>query len=354
MAGKRLTPILQALASALLFGASAPLSKLLLGSVEPIPLAALLYLGSGFGLLLLRLLLRSTSGPVTKEARIRWSDAGWLTGAVLAGGVAAPILLMFGLRSTPASTASLLLNFEAVSTTMVAAFVFKESVGRRIWFAVGAITAACILLSWNPLGAWGFSLGATGVLLACVLWGVDNNLTRRISEKDPLSIVTIKGIASGTVSLCLAISTGSALPSPGTAGLALLLGFFSYGLSIVLFILALRGLGAARASAVFSGAPFAGALLAFFLFRDAPGALLLIALPLLVLGFVLVVGDGHGHLHRHELVVHEHRHVHDDGHHAHGHEENEGGAHSHVHVHEPIAHAHPHAPDPHHRHAHEP
>lgn len=345
-------PILQAIFAAILFGASAPISKLLLGDIEPIPMAAFLYLGSGLGLLIFRMVQRLNRNYIRTEAKITKNDTKWLIGAIMAGGVIAPIILMFSLRNTPASTASLLLNFEGVATTIIAALAFKEAVGRRIWLAVAAIAAASILLSWNFNGEWGFSIGASGVVLACILWGIDNNFTRNISAKDPLIIVTIKGIGAGTFSLLLAFITQSSFPSIKTALGAMLLGCFSYGVSIVLFILAMRSLGASRTSAFFGTAPFVGAVLSFLLFHELPNILFYISLPIMIIGAILILGEEHGHIHLHISLEHEHRHSHDDGHHAHGHDAGENAEHSHPHEHEHIEHTHSHTPDLHHRHKH--
>jgi drug/metabolite transporter (DMT)-like permease len=349
-----LYPTLEAILAAALFGMSAPLAKLLLGEIEPIPLAAFLYLGSGLGLVLLkigrRLLMRASDG----EAPIRRPDIRWLVGAIFTGGIAAPILLMFGLRVTPASTASLLLNFEGVATVLIAGLVFKEAIGRHAWGAVAAITLAGIALTWET-GDWGISPGMLAVLSACALWGLDNNFTRNVSAKDPLTIVTIKGLASGVFSLALALAVGSALPALPTALEAMALGSLCYGLSIVLFVRAMRGLGAARTGALFGTAPFVGAALSFPLCREAISPEFLIALPLMMAGVVLLVSEGHDHLHIHGPIKHEHRHRHEDGHHAHTHAGSErdlSPAHAHVHIHEQIEHVHAHAPDIHHRHAH--
>jgi len=248
----------QALLAAVLFGASTPVAKFLLGRIEPIPLAAFLYLGSGVGLLLFRGIQCLGSGSAGVEARISKADIPWLAGAVLAGGIAAPIVLMFSLRTTPAATASLLINFEGVATTLIAALVFKEAIGGRIWWAIVCIAAASILLSLDLSREWGIALSAVGVLGACTLWGIDNNFTRNVSAKDPLSIVTIKGIGAGGFSLILAIILQNPFPTLLAALGAMLLGSLSYGISIALFILAMRGLGAARTSALFGTAPFAG------------------------------------------------------------------------------------------------
>jgi drug/metabolite transporter (DMT)-like permease len=347
--------VLQALLAALLFGLNAPLAKLLLGGVAPVPMAAFLYLGSGVGALALLLLLR-VGGRAQVEARLQRADLPWLAGALLAGGVAAPIVLMFSLRVTPAATASLLLNFEGVATTLIAVLAFHEAGGRRVWGAVGLITLASILLSWESGGEWGLSAGALGVLAACTLWGVDNNFTRNISAKNPLTIVMVKGLGAGLFSTLLALLLGSPFPRPLTALGAMALGAVSYGLSITFFILALRDLGAARTSALFSTAPFIGTLLSLLIFREPVTLRLLGALPLMVAGTLLLVGERHAHRHHHAPLTHEHRHRHDDEHHTHPHPSVEvppDGWHTHPHTHVAQTHDHPHAPDLHHRHEHE-
>ena len=197
MSRTRTYSVIQGILAAILFGASAPFAKLLLGKVEPIPLAALMYLGGGVGLLLLRALKILYGRAADAEARISKKDMPWLIGALLAGGVAAPIILMLSLRNTPAATASLLLNFEGVATALIAAVIFNEAIGRRIWLAVFCITGASVLLSLDPGGKWGISPSAIGVLIACFLWGIDNNFTRNISAKDPVTIVIIKGMGAG-------------------------------------------------------------------------------------------------------------------------------------------------------------
>jgi drug/metabolite transporter (DMT)-like permease len=350
----RILPILQAVLAALLFGASAPFAKILLGDVEPVTLAGLLYLGSGLALLLLYVGRRAMRRAARAEARLQQPDIKWLAGAVLAGGVAAPILQMFGLRGTPGSTTSLLLNFESVATTLIAALVFKEQVGKRAWRAILLITLASILLSLDLKSGWGISLGALGVLGACVLWGVDNNFTRNISGKDPQIIVMVKGLAAGVFSLTLALLLGNSLPGAVTTLKALLLGSLSYGLSIILFIRAMRGLGAARTSALFATSPLAGILLSFIFLRETPSLMLLAALPLMALGTVALLTEEHRHAHLHPALIHEHAHRHDDGHHDHEHEGwvDPSKRHSHVHEHAEMTHDHEHMPDIDHRHEH--
>lgn len=352
MKSSRINPVVQALLAAFLFGASAPLSKLLLGETSPVLLAALLYLGSGFGLLCVKL-MEKTVHAEQKEARLARSDWPWLVGAILAGGVIAPIMLMISLRHAPAATASLLLNFEGVATTLIAAIVFKEAIGRHAWWAIGLITLASILLSTDFTNQWGFSLSALGVLAACIMWGIDNNLTRNISAKDPLVIVIVKGLGAGLVSLIIAVALGNTFPSPGVTLLALLLGSLSYGLSIFLFVYAMRGLGAGRTSALFGTAPLAGILLSFLIFREIPGIFFFIALLVIASGAYILLMEDHDHVHVHENIVHEHRHTHNDGHHEHEYVvESARQSHSHVHTHDILEHAHDHAPDIHHRHSH--
>jgi drug/metabolite transporter (DMT)-like permease len=343
------TPILLALTAAALFGASVPLAQLLLGAVQPVMLAALLYIGGGTAVVGARLV----RGRSTGESPLARRDLPWLAGTMLAGGFLAPVLLMVSLTLTPAATASLLLNAEAVATALIAAAFFAEGIGRRVWAAIGVITAAGTVLSFDPDGHLGLSLGALGVLGACALWGLDNNCSRQISSKDPFAIGTVKGLGAGLLSLPLALALGEAVPPLEVALPALLLGAACYGASMICFILALRSLGAARTAGVFGLAPFIGAGLALLIAPVVPGWQFLVALPLMAAGALLIAREEHAHEHRHEPVTHAHRHRHDDPHHRHVHEE--GGdveVHAHVHVHDMLEHAHAHTPDIHHRHRH--
>ncbi|MBK9124114.1 MAG: DMT family transporter [Chloroflexi bacterium] len=343
-------PMALALLAAALFGASTPLAKLLVGEVDPIALAAFLYLGSGIAMVTVKLVRRSSGS----EAPIERADWKWLLGSVVAGGVAAPIVLLVSLQNTPAATASLLLAFEGVATSVIAVLVFRESVSRRATVAIVLVTLATILLTRDGSGEWGISLGALGVLAACALWGIDNNLTRSLSGKDPLSIVMVKGLGAGTFSLVLALALGRSLPALSTVLSAMLLGSVSYGMSIVLFIRALRGLGAARTSALFGTAPLAGVVLSFVIFSESLALPFFAALGLSVIAAALLVAEKHSHAHIHESVTHDHRHRHDDGHHSHDHPgmTDRGLTHSHAHTHERLEHEHPHLPDLHHRHGH--
>src|SRR6266498_4586290 len=307
--------IFQALLAALFFGAISPISKLLLVDVPPILMSAFLYLGSGTGISLIKLYQRFSRNQ--KEAGIKRPDVGWLAGAIISGGILAPIILMISLKNTPASTASLLLNFEGVGTTLIALFFFRESISRRALAAIFAITLASIFLSTNFEGGFAFSLGALGVLLACVLWGVDNNFTRNISGKDPLIIVAWKGLVAGSFSLILGLVLGQQLPALITILSILVLGFISYGLSTMLFIYSMRGLGAARTSALYGTAPLAGVLLSILIFKDPITLLFGIAAVLMVAGALMLANEEHAHFHIHMPVVHEHRHTGADEFHQH-------------------------------------
>ncbi|SNB68889.1 Permease of the drug/metabolite transporter (DMT) superfamily [Arboricoccus pini] len=345
-------PPIVALASAALFGMSMPLAKLLLGGgMDPWLLAGLLYLGAGLGLGLLHLVQRARKGAAA-EAPLARGDLPWLALVVLAGGVAGPLLLMIGLTSTPASSAALLLNVEGLATMAIAWLVFKENVDRRLLLGALAILAGAVLLSWRG-GPSGLGLGALAIVAACVAWGIDNNLTRKLSAADPVQITMIKGLVAGTVNLALALAHGAAAPSlPEVAG-AGLVGFLGYGVSLTLFVLALRHLGSARTGAYFSLAPFIGAVLAVCLLGEPLTAQLLVAAVLMGIGLYLHLAERHEHEHVHQAMEHAHRHCHDEHHqHAHGPDDPLGEPHTHVHRHSPMTHRHPHYPDLHHRHRH--
>ena len=343
-----------ALVAAALFGVSTPLAKRLLGDLSPVVLAGLLYLGSGVGLgafiAARRALARGTANR--SEAPLSRGDLPWLAGAVLAGGVAAPVALLWGLGGIAASDAALLLNFESVLTTFIAAVVFREAVGGRVWLAAAVMFAAGALLAYDPQATLRFSPHALAVVAACALWGLDNNLTRRVSAAAPVQIAAIKGATAGSMNLALGLALGGAVPGVAVAGAALALGFASYGVSLVLFIYALRHLGAARTGAHFGTAPFIGAAVAVPLLGEPVTATLLAATALMALASWLVLTETHEHEHTHESLVHTHRHVHDE-HHRHEHRADEGAEpHTHEHGHRPITHVHPHLPDLHHRHDH--
>jgi len=341
-----------ALASAALFGAGAPLAKLLLGEgVDPWLLAGMLYLASGIGLGL-ALAVRAGLGARSAEAPLRRGDLPWLALVVLAGGVVGPVLLMFGLSTTPASTSALLLNVEGLATMAIAWTAFRENFDRRLLAGAAAILAGALILSWRE-GPTAAGPGALAVLGACVAWGADNNLTRKLSSADPVQIAAIKGLAAGAVNLALALILGARFPGCSAIAGAAVVGVFGYGVSLVLYVLALRHLGAARTGAYFSTAPFLGAALSLVVFRTAPSAQLLVAAALMGLGVWLHLSERHEHEHRHEALEHEHRHVHDLHHqHAHRPDDPPGEPHAHRHRHAPARHSHPHYPDLHHRHGH--
>ena len=341
-----------ALASAALFGASTPLAKLLLGGgVDPWLLAGLLYLGSGVSLGLI-LLVRGLLGVPAPEAPLRVGDLPWLGLVVLSGGVIGPLLLMLGLARTPASSAALLLNLEGLATMAIAWLWFKENVDRRLLMGAAAILAGAVLLSWQG-GPEGVGLGALAIAGACLAWGIDNNLTRKLSSADPEQIAAIKGVVAGAVNLALAFAHGAQLPAPALLAGAGIVGFFGYGVSLVLFVLALRHLGTARTGAYFSTAPFLGAASALSLFREPITLPLISAAVLMGIGVWLHLSERHEHEHAHQPLDHEHNHVHDAHHrHTHGAGDPAGEPHTHWHHHAPMRHKHPHYPDLHHRHWH--
>lgn len=338
-----------ALLAAALFGASTPLSKLLVGEVRPVLLAGLLYLGSGIGLSLV-ILFR---GKGRTEARLTRRDAPWLGGAALFGGVMGPVLLMVGLQRTPGSSASLLLNLECVFTALLAWFVFHENFDRRIALGMVLIAAGGGILSLQGTGLSGAPWSSLAVVAACLCWGIDNNLTQRVSGSDPYHVAAIKGNVAGSVNLAIGLAQGAHLPAVPVLGGALAVGFAGYGLSLVFFVLALRQIGTARTGAYFSTAPFVGAALSLLLLHEAIGISFLASGLLMAAGVWLHVAERHIHPHTHERLAHNHRHIHDE-HHQHEHESgvdlNE--PHSHPHIHEPVTHTHAHYPDIHHRHMH--
>jgi drug/metabolite transporter (DMT)-like permease len=353
MKSTKLPFILQALLAAVFFGASAPLSKLLLGNVPPVLMAAFLYLGSGTGITLIKAAQKLRRPTQQAEAGLKRKDLPWLAGAIISGGVVAPIILMFSLQNTPASTASLLLNFEGVGTTLIALIAFKEAIGGRAWAAILSITLASILLSTDfaaAAGGWGLSAGALGIILACVFWGLDNNFTRNISDKDPLAIVAWKGLLAGAFSLSLGLFLGNQVPPLWTIVAILLIGWVCYGLSTVLFIQSMQGLGAARTSALYGTAPLAGVILSIFMFGEFPSVLFIFAALLALGGALLLVNEKHTHFHTHAMLIHDHRHSHTDAEHTH---DSAPGTHAGRHEHPAQTHDHDHAPDIHHRHGHD-
>jgi len=343
-----------ALISALLFGASTPAAKALLGAVDPAILAGLLYCGAGIGVGLLRHLrgrLFSNSGPT--EVTLGRKDWPWLLGAILAGGIIGPVLLMIGLARTEASAASLLLTFEGVATALIAWFIFRENFDRRIALGMGCLVAGALILSGSRQLSLATVLGPMAIVGACIAWGLDNNLTRKVSLADPLQIVELKGLIAGPVNLGLGFIAGGHLPDLLSVIAAGLIGFLGYGVSLALFVLALRHLGTARTGAYFSTAPFFGAVVAIVFLREPLTLQLLMAGLLMAVGVWLHVTEHHEHEHVHEPMEHAHPHIH-DAHHQHEHDPNDppGEPHTHAHRHAGLKHTHPHVPDMHHTHEH--
>ena len=345
--------IVFALLAALLFGAGTPLAKVLLSQVSPVLLAALFYLGSGLGLALIKSINYAFRNNTKAEAPLRKSDTGYLAGAFLSGGLCAPVLLMLGLASTPASSASLLLNLEAVFTALLAWIAFKENCDRRIVLGMLAIVSGSSVLAFSQTPDHTISTGSLLIVAACFAWGLDNNLTRKVSLADPLQISMLKGTTAGAVNLILCLAAGIKLPSLSTVVLCTFLGFWSYGVSLVLYVLALRHIGSARSGAYFSVAPFIGATAGIIFLHEELTVKFAAATALMGLGLWLHLSENHAHEHLHQALVHEHSHVHDE-HHSHEHTLSDppGEPHSHVHRHESICHEHAHYPDAHHQHDH--
>jgi drug/metabolite transporter (DMT)-like permease len=339
-----------ALAAALLFGAGTPLAKLLLGNVGPWMLAALFYLGSGIGLTIYRVARRAD--PVKLPA----GEIKWLAGATMSGGVVGPVLLMAGLTGMPASGASLLLNAEGVFTALLAWIAFRENFDRRIALGMASIAAGAVILSWPGEVSFSGLWPALSILGACFAWGIDNNLTRKVSLNDATWIASVKGLVAGSVNLALAVTMGDRLPSMPMSAAAMLVGFLAYGVSLALFVVGLRHLGTARTGAYFSVAPFFGATVALAS-GEAVTPRLIAAGLLMGLGVWLHLTEKHRHRHLHEPMDHAHEHLHDE-HHQHAHPDQPGlvlapgQMHTHGHHHVPIEHEHAHFPDAHHRHIH--
>lgn len=340
-----------AIGAAVLFGAGTPFAKLLLGDVSPWMLAGLLYTGSGIGL--------ATWRVIRRAPRVHLSRGEYLplAGAVFFGGMIAPVLLMLGLANMPASGASLLLNAEAVFTAVLAWFVFKENFDRRIALGMVAIVAGAVVLS-VPSGAnFDSPWPALAILGACICWGLDNNLTRKVALNDATWLAAVKGAVAGPVNLALAFALGATLPGIWAIAGSMLVGLLAYGVSLALFIVGMRHIGTARAGAYFSVAPFFGAIIAVAMGEPVTWPLV-VAAALMALGVWLHLSERHEHEHTHAALTHDHWHTQDE-HHTHDHpggeavEAVEAGAwHRHEHQHQPLTHTHEHYPDAHHRHGH--
>ena len=342
------------LISATLFGASTPLARGLVGGIDPLWLAGLLYAGSGLGLAVpLAIRHLGLAGADRRIAPFARADLPPLAAAIAAGGVVAPVLFTFGLTRVSGAAASLLLNLETVFTVAIAWFVFREHRSAHTIAGMLLIVAASLVLGGERGEGAQFGWGGLLIALACVAWAFDNNLTRRIAHNDAMLVATLKGLVGGTINLSLAAAFAGDPPSVSAALPAAVIGFFGYGVSLVLFVVVLRSLGVARASAYYGIAPFVGVAVAFTVLHERPGSAFWMALPLMAIGVWLHLTERHAHAHVHDSLAHAHPHRHDE-HHRHTHDFAWDGAEPHVHVHEhvPLVHAHPHTPDLHHRHDH--
>jgi drug/metabolite transporter (DMT)-like permease len=342
--------VLAALASAVLFGVTTPIAKQLLTGSQPLLIAGLLYLGSGAGVSALRL----AQDRGWSATGLAGSDWAWLAVSTAVGGVIAPALLMTGLAHADAASASLLLNLEVVFTAALAWVVFKEATGARVAPGLVAILAGGVILVWpSRLRAGGSLPALVAIVGACFCWALDNNLTRKFSAGDARVLAAIKGLVAGATNTVLAFSLGASLPPVFHVVVTLAIGFMGYGLSLVLFILALRQLGTARTSAYFATAPFIGAAVAMLLYGQPGGVVFWLAAACMALGVWLHVTEDHSHEHVHEPLSHSHAHAHDE-HHRHEHDFEWDGAepHAHPHAHGWLRHRHAHFPDIHHRHRH--
>ena len=342
--------VLYALLAAALFGASTPFAKLMLGNLSPLLLGGLLYLGSGVGLIIVRL-IRDRGWKPSGLPRTDWP---WLLGAIFFGGIVGPVILLYGLQNVSGSSASLLLNLEAVLTAVIAWVAFRENADKRIVLGMATIVAGGVVLAWPGSDAGASNgLGTLAIATACLCWAIDNNLTRKVSGSDALFIASSKGLIAGATNTSLANLGGAMLPNAAVLSSAAAIGFLGYGVSLVMFVLALRGLGTARTGAYFSTAPFIGAAVSLWLLHEPTNTLFWLAAALMGIGVWLHITEHHEHEHTHQPLEHRHQHVHDE-HHQHVHELGWNGdePHAHWHQHDTITHKHPHFPDIHHRHAH--
>ena len=342
-----------AVASATLFGIGTPFAKILTEDMEPVVLAGLLYIGAFVGLTFYALIRWALGKRRFDSEHLDRKDVPWLAGATISGGIVAPICLMTGLTVTTGFSASLLLNLEGLATAVIAFLFFRENLGWRVGIAVVCMTVAGILLSWDPETGVLTASGPLLLLGAGIAWGVDNNLTRHISDKNPVQISQTKGLVAGAASVSMALLLGFRVPIDLSLMLALVLGAVSYGASLVLFIQALQGLGASRTGAFFSVGPFVGAAVSVVMLNEWIGWTMLPAAFLMIAGVLAIVYERHSHLHIHEELTHAHQHSHDDSCHDHVHGSSTTGRHLHEHTHGSGSHDHVHWPDIHHRHDHE-
>ena len=347
------TAVLYALLSAALFGVSTPAAKSLVGTVDPVLLAGLLYCGAGIGVAILRRFADTVLAPAAREQSLRRQDIPWLAGAIVAGGIAGPIFLMIGLARTDATAASLLLTLEGAATALMAWFIFHENFDRRIALGMVCLVVGAVALAWSGSPTLANVIGPIAIVGACIMWGLDNNLTRKVSLADPLQIVQFKGLIAGPINVALGLWTGASLPGALDALLAGVVGFLGYGVSLALFVVALRHLGAARTGAYFSTAPFLGAVVAVIALGEPLTIQLIVAGGFMGLGVWLHLTERHEHAHTHRPMTHTHSHVHDEHHrHQHSSKDSPGEPHAHSHEHGWLKHTHPHTPDMHHEHRH--
>jgi drug/metabolite transporter (DMT)-like permease len=336
------------LLAAALFGLSAPIAKHLLGDVSPQVLAGLLYLGAGVGLSAWR-----AARPSAHEAALKRPDLLPLLGVIVSGGVLGPLLMLVGLERVSAVVGSLLLNLEGPLTMLLAVLFFREHLGRYGLVAATFILGGAALLKLETRSGGVDGWGMLAVGLACLAWAIDNNLTQRLSLRDPFAIVRIKTLAAGSFNLAVGFLLGGQLPGWRITAGALVLGLLSYGASVVLDAYALRLVGAAREAAYFATAPFVGALAATVISDVGFRLLDVAAMCTMAVGAAALLLERHSHRHEHDAIEHEHAHEHDGHHqHLHGPEDPLGEPHSHPHRHVPLVHDHPHLPDVHHRHRH--
>jgi len=339
-----------AIIAAVLYAISSPVSKLLLKEISPTLMASFLYLGAGLGMSIVGFIKYKKYKEKT-EARLTKEELPFTIGMVVLD-IAAPIFLMVGLTMTTSANASLLNNFEIVATSLIALLIFKESISKRLWGAISLITLSSIILSVEDISSFSFSFGSIFVLLACICWGLENNCTRKLSAKDPLEVVVIKGFGSGMGALIIALIIGERTTNIYYMIAALLLGFVAYGLSIFFYIYAQRDLGAAKTSTYYAIAPFIGVGLSLIIFRGIPTMSFVIALVIMIIGTYFASTEKHNHQHRHMVVTHEHSHSHEDSHHNHIHDKAISGNHNHIHTHKECIHSHKHTQDIHHSHSH--
>lgn len=350
MENKQYEAISFAILAALLYAISSPISKLLLKEIPPTLMAAFLYLGAGIGMSVVGF-IRNKKHKEKIEAKLTKSELPFTILMILLD-IMAPIFLMIGLTMTTSANASLLNNFEIVATTVIALLIFKESISKRFCLVIFLITLSSIILSVEDISSFSFSYGSIFVLLGCICWGIENNCTRKLSIKDPLEIVIIKGFGSGIGSMLISFIIGEKTNNIYYIIAALILGFVANGLSIFFYIYAQRDLGAAKTSSYYAVSPFIGVLLSFIIFRQVPTISFVVALVIMIIGTYFASTEEHNHKHIHHYVTHEHSHSHDDGHHSHAHNEPVFGMHNHIHTHEKYVHSHKHTQDIHHSHAH--